>query len=131
MRTVSIGIDGDEERHEAVRGRGTFRRSLEGLTRARAAGFHDVEAITCVRPGNLDLLPEIERAVRGAGANLWRLITIDRMGRRAGGAGHRQGGRSAAGSASGHASGDLVSVMPKQRRAAPPSTAGIRTVFSP
>jgi radical SAM protein with 4Fe4S-binding SPASM domain len=58
---------------------------VAALTRVREAGFDFVEAITCVRPGNLDSLDEIERVVRGAGANLWRLITIDCMGRQAGG----------------------------------------------
>lgn len=81
MRVASISVDGDEARHEAVRGRGTYRRTLEALTRAREAGFDDVEAITCVRPENLELLSEMEGVLRAAGANLWRLITIDRMGR--------------------------------------------------
>ncbi|MBI5547914.1 MAG: radical SAM protein [Deltaproteobacteria bacterium] len=81
MRTVSVSIDGMEHEHEAVRGRGTWKRSLAGLTNARRAGFRTVEAITCVRPANLHQLEEIERTVRGSGAGLYRLITIDRMGR--------------------------------------------------
>ncbi|MCU0692561.1 MAG: radical SAM protein [Polyangiaceae bacterium] len=84
MRTVTVSIDGTREQHEAVRGTGTYRKALAAITRAREAGFQVVEAITCVRPANLDNLGDIERAVRGAGANLWRLITIDRMGRQAG-----------------------------------------------
>jgi radical SAM protein with 4Fe4S-binding SPASM domain len=84
MRTITISIDGTREQHEAVRGKGTYRKSLAALTRAREAGFDVVEAITCARPANLGSLDEIERAVRSAGANLWRLITIDRMGRQAG-----------------------------------------------
>jgi radical SAM protein with 4Fe4S-binding SPASM domain len=84
MRTVSISIDGTEAEHDAVRGRGTYRRALRAVTRARARGLETVEAISCVRPANLARLPAVERAVRDAGANLWRLITIDRMGRLAG-----------------------------------------------
>jgi radical SAM protein with 4Fe4S-binding SPASM domain len=84
MRTVTVSVDGTREQHEAVRGKGTYRKTVAALTRAREAGFDTVEAITCVRPANLDSLPEIEKVVRGAGANLWRLITIDRMGRQAG-----------------------------------------------
>lgn len=84
MRTITISVDGTREQHEAVRGAGTYRKTLAALTRAREAGFDVVEAITCVRPANLGSLEEIERSIRGAGANLWRLITIDRMGRQAG-----------------------------------------------
>jgi radical SAM protein with 4Fe4S-binding SPASM domain len=84
MRTVSISIDGLEPEHDAVRGPGTWRRATRGLGVARRAGFRTVEAITCVRPANLDRLLDIERAVHDAGATRWRLITIDRMGRLAG-----------------------------------------------
>ena len=84
MRTVSVSIDGLQAEHEQVRGRGSYGPAMEGLEHARAAGFVDVEAITCVRAANLDSLPEIEAAVRAAGANLWRLITVDKMGRLSG-----------------------------------------------
>lgn len=79
--TISISIDGLAEQHEQVRGKHTYKRAMAGITNAREAGFGIVEAITCVRPANLASLDQIEKAVRDAGANLWRLITIDRMGR--------------------------------------------------
>jgi radical SAM protein with 4Fe4S-binding SPASM domain len=85
MRTVSISVDGLQAQHEALRGPGTFSRGLDGIRHARAAGFDDVEAITCVRPSNVPHLAEVEAAVRAAGANLWRLITIDTMGRQSDG----------------------------------------------
>ena len=81
MRTVTVSIDGMEAEHEQVRGKGTWKKALAALGNARRAGFRTVEAITCVRPANLDSLRELETAVREAGARLWRLITIDRMGR--------------------------------------------------
>ncbi len=84
MRTVSVSIDGAKSQHEAVRGKDSYDRALAGITAARQAGMVDVEAITCVRHDNLDSLPQIEAAVRAAGANLWRLITVDMMGRLAG-----------------------------------------------
>lgn len=84
MRTVTVSIDGLGPEHEAVRGQGTYDKALAGLTAARRAGFDTVEAVTCVRPANLGQLADLERAVRGAGAELFRLITIDRMGRLAG-----------------------------------------------
>ncbi|MBW2525548.1 MAG: radical SAM protein [Deltaproteobacteria bacterium] len=84
MRTVSISVDGLRAEHEALRGPGTFAQVIRAVRHARAAGFDDVEAITCVRPSTVATLPQIEAEVRAAGANLWRLITIDTMGRQAG-----------------------------------------------
>jgi radical SAM protein with 4Fe4S-binding SPASM domain len=81
MRTITVSVDGLEREHDAVRGQGTFAKALGALGAARRAGMTTVEAVTCVRPANLGDLPAIERAVRDAGAELWRLITIDRMGR--------------------------------------------------
>ncbi|MBI2388813.1 MAG: radical SAM protein [Deltaproteobacteria bacterium] len=84
MRTVTVSVDGLEAEHDAVRGKGTWPKALAALGAARRAGITTVEAITCVRPANLGALRAIERAVRDAGAQLWRCITIDRMGRLAG-----------------------------------------------
>jgi len=84
LRTVCVSIDGLCAEHDDVRGRGSYDRAMRGVAVAREAGFADVEAITCVRDANLASLPEIETAVRYAGANLWRLITVDKMGRLAG-----------------------------------------------
>jgi len=84
MQTVSISLDGVEAVHDQVRGEGSFKKTMQGITNARRAGMPLVEAITCVRPANVDLLEEVERVVRQSGANHWRLITIDRMGRVAG-----------------------------------------------
>ena len=81
MRTLSISVDGNQRTHDAIRGEGTYVRALAGISNARDAGFEVVEAITCVRPANLPVLSLVERAVREAGANMYRLITIDRMGR--------------------------------------------------
>ncbi len=83
MRTVTISVDGLEAEHEAIRGKGTYKRTLEAFGVARRAGITTVEAISCIRPANLGDLEAIERAVRDAGANLWRVITIDKMGRAA------------------------------------------------
>lgn len=81
MRTASISIDGARGSHEAVRGADTWHKSVQALRNAREAGFEVVEAITCVRPANLQELPSLEPVFKEAGANLWRLITIDKMGR--------------------------------------------------
>jgi len=85
MRTVSISVDGAVAEHDAMRGEGSHQKALAGITAAREAGIEFVETITCVRPANLHSLDRVESTVRAAGANLWRLITIDNMGRLAGG----------------------------------------------
>ena len=81
MRTVSISVDGDEAAHDAVRGEGSHQKALAGITAAREAGIEYVETITCVRPANLAQLDRVSSIVRASGSNLWRLITIDCMGR--------------------------------------------------
>ena len=83
LLTVSVSLDGREAEHDAIRGAGSFRSALAAMQHAASVDLH-VEAITCVRPANLAGLSELERQVRDAGAEDWRLITIDRMGRVAG-----------------------------------------------
>ena len=75
MRTICVSVDGLEAEHDAVRGPGSWRKALAGIAAARQVGFKRIEAITCVRPTQLEHLPEIEAAVREAGARMWRLIT--------------------------------------------------------
>jgi len=81
MCAVAVSVDGLQEEHEAMRGRGTFLKAVEALGHARRAGMELVEAVTCVRPANLPQLAQLEDCVREAGATHWRLLTIDRMGR--------------------------------------------------
>ena len=81
MRTITISVDGLKAEHEAMRGQGTYEKALAAIGHCRAVGMNVVEAITCVRPANLDSLAEIEAEVRAAGATHYRVITIDRMGR--------------------------------------------------
>lgn len=81
MRTICVSVDGLESDHDAVRGPGSWAKAMAGIRAARAAGFQRIEAITCVRPSQIDHLAQIGEAVRAAGARMWRLITIDKMGR--------------------------------------------------
>lgn len=81
MDTVSVSIDGLEASHDSVRGSGNYARAMRGIAAAAQGGMEVVEAITCVREANLGELSRIERAVKDAGATLWRCITVDRMGR--------------------------------------------------
>ncbi len=81
MSVASVSLDGMEAEHDAVRGDGTFRKTLAGIAALHEGGLRAVEIITCVRPANLASLPELEALVRSLGIRSWRLITIDRMGR--------------------------------------------------
>ena len=81
MNTITISVDGLKAEHEAMRGEATYDKALAAIGHCRAVGMDVVEAITCVRPANLESLPRVEEAVRAAGATHYRVITIDRMGR--------------------------------------------------
>ena len=83
LRVASVSLDGPKDLHEAIRGAGTFERTLAGMRALREGGTRLIEVITCVRPANLPVLPELEALLRGLGVNAWRLVTIDRMGRAA------------------------------------------------
>lgn len=82
--SIAISVDGRAPEHEEIRGPKTYAQALAALTHAREAGIAAVEAITCVRPANLRTLAVLEGELAAAGADAWRLITIDRMGRIAG-----------------------------------------------
>jgi len=84
MTIVSVSIDGLEASHDAVRGPGTFQKTLAGIEALRRGGFRAVEILTCVRPANLGELDDIEAMVGELGIRSWRLLAIDRMGRAAG-----------------------------------------------
>ena len=78
---ISVSIDGLESSHEYLRGRGTYDKALQAVEHLASAGIEAVEVISTVWSRNLGELEDMERTYRAAGANLWRLITIDRMGR--------------------------------------------------
>lgn len=85
LQTMSISIDGPDDLHDKVRGEGTFAKTMRGVQTAHRCGIEFAEIITCVRPSNLGRLDEVEQVVRDTGYRNWRLITIDQMGRVAGG----------------------------------------------
>jgi radical SAM protein with 4Fe4S-binding SPASM domain len=85
LRTMSVSIDGPGDLHDKVRGEGSFAKTMRGVETAHRCGAEFIEIITCVRPANLTRLDEVEQVVRETGSNNWRLITIDQMGRVAGG----------------------------------------------
>ena len=49
---IQVSIDGLEEAHDALRGKGTFKTAMDAIVRARDAGF-EVSVSTMVHPANL------------------------------------------------------------------------------
>ena len=83
MSVASVSVDGVGALHDAMRGEGTYVRTMQGIRELQAGGMPVIEIVTCVRPANLPYLPDLHRVVTGLGIRNWRLITIDRMGRAA------------------------------------------------
>lgn len=73
VHEIQISIDGLEQAHDALRGRGTFRAALKAIERARSAGF-DVSVSTMVHAKNLDDFGGMERLFRELGVADW---TVD------------------------------------------------------
>ncbi len=70
---IQISIDGLERGHDAIRGNGTFERSLQALQLALDAGF-DVSVSTMVHRGNLGDFDAMERLLKKLGIKDW---TVD------------------------------------------------------
>jgi radical SAM protein with 4Fe4S-binding SPASM domain len=70
---IQVSIDGREKAHDAVRGAGTYQRSIEGIRLALEAGFA-VSVSTMVHRENLDDFDEMERLFKGFGVKDW---TVD------------------------------------------------------
>jgi radical SAM protein with 4Fe4S-binding SPASM domain len=70
---IQISIDGLEHAHDAIRGSGTFVRSMKALRQALDAGF-DVSVSTMVHRENLADFDELERVFKELGVKDW---TVD------------------------------------------------------
>lgn len=77
---VQVSLDGMERGHEALRGEGSFRRTLQGIDCLRAAG-RDLSIATMVHRFDLDELDELESLVRAMGAVSWTLDVPSASGR--------------------------------------------------
>jgi radical SAM protein with 4Fe4S-binding SPASM domain len=73
VNEVQVSIDGFKAAHEALRGHGTFARSMHAIEQATGAGF-DVSVSTMVHSDNLDDFPELEETFRSMGVKDW---TVD------------------------------------------------------
>lgn len=67
---LQISVDGLEEGHEALRGKGTFRRTIGAIHMALEAGFA-VSISTMIHSKNLQDFEEMERLFRSLGIRDW------------------------------------------------------------
>lgn len=83
MRTVSVSVDGLQDRHDWLRHReGSFARAVQALRLFVAQKtISKVEVITCVHQGNIADLPILRDFLREIGVSGWRLLTIFPKGR--------------------------------------------------
>jgi AdoMet-dependent heme synthase len=82
VKVASLSLDGaSAATHEALRGvPGHFERTLAALRLLRDQGF-TVQVNTVVRPENVLELPEIAALVHDAGASIWEVFFLVRVGR--------------------------------------------------
>ncbi|RLG34197.1 heme d1 biosynthesis radical SAM protein NirJ2 [Methanosarcinales archaeon] len=88
LKEVIISIDGMEECHDLIRGKGTFKRSIAGAKNCRDAGLSLV-IDPCLMDENVDQLTQILNLCEELGARQCRVFHFVEMGR---------GGRNRAGS---------------------------------
>jgi radical SAM protein with 4Fe4S-binding SPASM domain len=70
---IQISIDGLEDAHDSLRGKGTYRLAMKAIKNALDYGFH-VSVATMVHPGNLKTFGKMERLFKGIGIKEW---TVD------------------------------------------------------
>jgi radical SAM protein with 4Fe4S-binding SPASM domain len=73
MEEIQVSVDGLEAAHEALRGKGTFRKTMRSIGEALGAGF-DVSVSTMVHSKNLDDFDAMEKTFRSMGVKDW---TVD------------------------------------------------------
>lgn len=67
---VQISIDGLEDSHDSIRGKGTFKRSMDSIRLIKEAGL-DVSVATIIHPKNLDDLDKLEKILIDMDVKTW------------------------------------------------------------
>jgi radical SAM protein with 4Fe4S-binding SPASM domain len=80
LANVGLSLDGPEAVHDAIRGRGTFRRVISALGHLSAAGL-PTAVMTTLDRSNAELLEVVHDLAAGFGASTWRLQLGKPMGR--------------------------------------------------
>lgn len=70
VEEVQISIDGLEESHDLIRGKGTFKKAIESLRIARESGL-DVSVATVIHSKNLNDLDKLERLLLDMQIKTW------------------------------------------------------------
>ena len=73
VEEIQVSIDGLENAHDSLRGKGTFRSAIKAVNRAIGSGF-EVSISTMVHPGNLEDFNKMERLFKDIGIKDW---TVD------------------------------------------------------
>jgi radical SAM protein with 4Fe4S-binding SPASM domain len=73
VQEIQVSIDGLEQAHDSLRGKGTFRSAINGIRGALRAGFQ-VSVSTMVHRGNLKDFDNMEKLFREIGISDW---TVD------------------------------------------------------
>ena len=69
---VQISIDGLEEGHDYIRGRGSFKKAIENLKKYLSLGL-DVSVATMIHGKNLEELDDLQRLLKDLGVKEWGL----------------------------------------------------------
>ena len=72
VQEVQVSLDGWEEAHDALRGKGSFRKALRGLEAAREAGL-DVSVATMVTRFNREDFPRLSALLQDLGVRAWNV----------------------------------------------------------
>ncbi len=81
---ITVSLDGPEEAHDRLRNRpGSFAKTLQAMRQIGASGIPQADVVTCVHPGNLELLDATAEIVLDSGIPAWRLFRIFPTGRAA------------------------------------------------
>ncbi|MBI5027148.1 MAG: radical SAM protein [Nitrospirae bacterium] len=73
VHEIQVSLDGLEDGHDFLRGKGTFKKALHGITNAKEAGIN-VSVATMVHVGNLDEFDGLESLLKNFGIRDW---TVD------------------------------------------------------
>lgn len=73
VNEIQVSIDGIETGHDALRGKGTFKKAIAGLRLAAQTG-HDISVATMVHSMNLHDFEEMKKMFKGMGIKDW---TVD------------------------------------------------------
>lgn len=82
LHSVTVSLDGPEEYHNSMRGHPeSYRRAMRAVRNIVRAPEIAYDAVTCVTPGNLDMLPQVRELLAGEGVKNWRLFSVFPAGR--------------------------------------------------